>query len=322
MSAEAIQLMHLFLFMQFYVQEKKPNELEAKLRERFPDFSTPCFSVMGSTVETSPAVSGVEAGTPAVVLGAPHAPVAPVEGEMPATEAHLEVSGDQAKLSEGASPMTPKHEELTEEDAEAIRAAKRAKLESEEEKAEDLEKESIRKCLHHCQAALEYVARQQKSIQELQQQLLEIGAVAHHSESCQKYSLAEHFQRFAESLLQMQTQIADAYAAIRGAPAPAAPAPMPSFPPAPLTPTVAAPVAETPMTGYGTMPTAVAAAAMPAPPAPPMPARPRATVQLSLRMNDGTVQQRTASPTPYHVDHLRTNPGYAICGDGAYRRLL
>eukprot|EP00435_Cladocopium_sp_Y103_P010613 s97_g2.t1 len=276
-------------------------------------FST--LFVMGSTVETSPAV-GVEAGTPAVVLGA-----APVEGEMPAAEAHLnEVSGDQAKHSEGVSPMTPKNEELTEEDAEAIRAAKRAKLESEEEKAEDLEVQSIRKCMHHCQAALEYVARQQKSIQELQQQLLEIGAVAHHSESCQKYSLAvvnqaaehlrngvwqltgnkheskttvksmlqqlvtatnkgqaaltklsenmdtqnkqfqEQFQRFADSILQLQGQMADSYAAARGAPAPSVPAPaptpMPSFPPAPLNP-------ESP--GDGSAPTAMAAAAVPAP---------------------------------------------------------
>eukprot|EP00435_Cladocopium_sp_Y103_P063519 s1802_g25.t1 len=169
--------------MQFYVQERKLKELDAKLWVRF-SFSK--LVVMGSTVETSPAV-GVEAGTPAVVIGAP-----PLEGEMPAAEAHLnqaEVSGDQAKHSEGASPMTPKNDELDEEAAE--RAAKRAKLESEEEKIEmGADAKSVRSCLEHCQAALEHVARQQKSIQELQAQLLEIRAVAHHSESCQKYSLA------------------------------------------------------------------------------------------------------------------------------------
>eukprot|EP00435_Cladocopium_sp_Y103_P055491 s317_g18.t1 len=300
---------------------------------------------MGSSVETSPAVA-VEAGTPAVVLGA-----APVEGEMPAAEAHLnEVSGDQAKHSEGVSPMTPKNDELDEEAAE--RAAKRAKLELEEEKADTgTDSKSVRTCLEHCQAALEYVARQQKSIQELQAQLLEIGSLAHHSESCQKYSLAvvnkaaenlrngmwqltgnkhEEKTTLKNMMQQLVTASNKGHAAFTklaesiGAPAPSAPAPIPSFPPVALiTPTVAAPVAESPLTGYGSAPTAVAAGSVPAPPVPPpMPARPRATVQLSLRMNDGTVQQRAASPTPYQGDHLRSNPGYALCGDGVYRRLL
>eukprot|EP00435_Cladocopium_sp_Y103_P055101 s1775_g18.t1 len=310
-----------------------------------------------------------------------------VEGEIPAGEAHVnqpEVSGDQAKHFEGVSPMTPKIDEVTEEDAEAIRAAKRARLESEEEKAEDMhEGEAIRKCMHHCQAALEYVARQQKSIQELQAQILEIGAVAHHTESCQKYSLAvankaandlrngmwqltgskpeekttvktmlqmlvtsagksqsaltklaeaiqnqnqqskDQHQHFADVLLQIHGQIADQFSAMRGSAAPAAPASaaMPGFPPvapaAPITPNVGVPMAETPMTGY-----AVPAAPMPARPAPPVAPRPRATVTLSLHMNDGSIQTRTASPTPYRDERLRSNPNYVICGDGAFRRLL
>eukprot|EP00435_Cladocopium_sp_Y103_P064448 s1685_g26.t1 len=121
--------------------------------------------VMGSSVEATQAVAA-EAGTPAVAVGTPAVVLGtpPVEGTMPAEVNQPDTSGDQAKLSEGASPMTPKVDEVTEEEAEAIRAAKRAKLD-EGETEEDLdEKAAIRKCMHHCQAALEYTARQQKSI--------------------------------------------------------------------------------------------------------------------------------------------------------------
>eukprot|EP00435_Cladocopium_sp_Y103_P007832 s3375_g2.t1 len=139
---------------------------------------------MGSSVEATQAVAaeaGTPAvGTPAVVLGTPS-----VEGTMPAEVNQPDTSADHGKLSEGSSPMTPVDDEEL-----AARAAKRAKLD-EGETEEDLdEKAAIRKCMHHCQAALEYTARQQKSIQELQAQILEIGPLAHHSESCQKYSLA------------------------------------------------------------------------------------------------------------------------------------
>eukprot|EP00435_Cladocopium_sp_Y103_P062846 s1622_g24.t1 len=384
---EAVCFWNAVVCMQFYVQERKLNELEAIPLGAF--FSLD-FVVMGSSVEATQAVAteagtpAVAVGTPAVVLGTPS-----LEGTMPAEVHQPDASGDQPKPSEMASPMTPKVDEVTEEDAEAIRAAKRARLdEAETEEVLD-DRAAVLKCLHHVQAALEYTARQQKSIQELQAQIQEIGAVAYHGESAQKYSLAvvnaaannlrngvwqltgskseekttiktmlqmlvtsagksqsaltkiaeaiqnqtqqskEQHQHFTEVLLQIQGQIADSFSAMRGTAAPAAPtsAAMPVFPPAaPITPTVGATMAETPVAGYGTPMQATVPASMPAPPAPPMPPvnppQSRATVTLSLRQNDGSIQTRLASPTPYRDERLRGNPSYVYCDDRAYRRLL
>eukprot|EP00435_Cladocopium_sp_Y103_P030546 s3622_g7.t1 len=328
---------------------------------------------MGSTVEATPAV---EVCAPTVTGELPTEGVEQ-QPEMNAVEA-------AAKRSDGVSPMTPLNEEKkydSDEDAEAVRAAKRARLGDEEEKEElVVDAKSIRLAMEGIQRALDYVARQQVSIGELQRQILEIGSTANHSESCQRYSLVcvqkaaedlkdgvwqltgnkheekttlksmvqqlvtaanngnaavkklsenihaqstqfgEQFKQFADCMLQLQGQVADAFsAAQRGAPAPST---IPSFPPVvPVTPGV--PVAEGTMPIYGSMSAAVPAASVPAPPVPPpMTPRPRGTVNLSLRMSDGTVQNRAASPTPHHNDLLRTNPGYALCSDGAYRRLL
>eukprot|EP00435_Cladocopium_sp_Y103_P007655 s4376_g2.t1 len=323
---------------------------------------------MGSTAEATPAVE-VSVPTETGELATEGVEQQP---EMNAVEA-------AAKRSDGVSPMTPLEE--NEEDAEAVRAAKRAKLGDEEEKEElVVDAKSIRLAMEGIQRALDYVARQQVSIGELQRQILEIGSTANHSESCQKYSLCvvqkaaenlkngvwqltgnkheekttlksmmqqlvtasnkgneavkklsenihtqtvqfgEQFKQFADCMLQLQGQVADAFAAAqRGAPAPST---IPSFPPvapvAPVTPNVIVPEGTLPGCG------AVPAASVPAPPAvpPPMTPRPRGTVNLSLRMSDGSVQNRAASPTPHHNDLLRTNPGYALCSDGAYRRLL
>eukprot|EP00435_Cladocopium_sp_Y103_P073961 s101_g46.t1 len=349
---------------------------------------------MGSSVEGNAALT-TEAGAPAVAVGPPATVLgtASLEGTMPEGAMPAEVNqpdattGDQPKPSEIASPMTPKADEITEEDSEAIRAAKRARLDEADEVLDD--RAAVLKCLHHVQAAVEYTARQQKSIQELQAQIQEIGAVAYHGESAQKYSLAvvnaaannlrngvwqltgskseekttiktmmqmlvtsagktqsaltkiaeaiqnqiqqskEQHQHFAEVLLQIQGQIADSFSAMRGAAAPAAPtsAAMPVFPPtAPITPTVGATMAGTPVAGYGTPMQATVPASMPAPPAPPMPpvtpAPSRVPVTLSLRQNDGSIQTRLASPTPYRDESLRSNPNYVYCDDRAYRRLL
>eukprot|EP00435_Cladocopium_sp_Y103_P073174 s378_g42.t1 len=382
--------------MQFYVQERKLNKLEAISPFAFSSLD---LFVMGSSVEGNAALT-TEAGTPAVPVGAPATVLgtASLEGTMPEGTMPAEVNQPDAsaKPSEMASPMTPrspKVDEITEEDAEAIRAAKRARLdEADSEEVLD-DRAAVMKCLHHVQAALEYTARQQKSIQELQDQIKEIGAVAYHGESAQKYSLAvvnaaannlrngvwqltgskseekktiesmlqmlvtnsgksqsaltkiaeaiqsqnqqskEQHQHFTEVLLQIQGQIADSFSAMRGTAAPVAPtsaAMPPVFPPAaPITPTVGAvgaTMAGTPVAGYGTPMQATVPASMPALPAPPMPpvtpAPARAPVTLSLRQNDGSIQTRLASPTPYRDESLRSNPNYVYCDDRAYRRLL
>eukprot|EP00435_Cladocopium_sp_Y103_P021612 s2951_g5.t1 len=259
--------------------------------------------------------SSVEA-TPAVEVGAPT-----VTGEMPTkstvNQAELEAVEAAAKReTPGVSPMTPNEEKKDEsdEDASAVRAAKRARLGDEEEKEElVVNAKSIKVCLAACQRALEYVARQQVTIGELQRQMLEIGSTANHSESCQRYSLVciqkaaenlkngvwqltgnkheekttlksmvqqlvtcanngnaavktlsenihaqssqfgEQFKQFADCMLQLQGQVADAFAAAqRGAPAPSS---IPTFPPvapvAPMTPNVHVP--EGSMPGYGSM---------------------------------------------------------------------
>eukprot|EP00435_Cladocopium_sp_Y103_P021535 s2471_g5.t1 len=141
---------------------------------------------MGSNVET----------TPAVEVAAPT-----VTGELPTegVEHQPEIDAvDAAKHAEGVSPMTPKKDESDEDTAE--RAAKRSRLGDEEEKAElDVDAKSIPLCLEGCQRALDYVARQQLTITELQRQMIEIGSVANHSESCQRYSLVS-VQKAADDL--------------------------------------------------------------------------------------------------------------------------
>eukprot|EP00435_Cladocopium_sp_Y103_P069633 s38_g33.t1 len=122
---------------------------------------------MGSSVEATPAV---EVGVPAVT------------GEMPTestvNQAELEAVEAAAKRTEGVSPMTPNEEKKDEsdEDTAAVRAAKRARLEDEEEKEElEVDAKSMKLCLEGCQQALDYVARQQLTITELQRQMIEIG---------------------------------------------------------------------------------------------------------------------------------------------------
>eukprot|EP00435_Cladocopium_sp_Y103_P018186 s5392_g4.t1 len=339
--------------------------------------------------------SSVEA-TPAVEVAAPT-----VTGEMPTETTVNQLEAVEAAKHEGESPLTPKEKkeesDADEDTASAVRAAKRARLGEESEKEEmEVDAKAIKLCLEVCQRALDYVARQQLTISELQKQMIEIGSVTNHAESCQRYSMVavqqagehmknatwqltgnkheakttlkslvqqlvtcanngnnavkkltesitnqttqfgEQFSRFSECMLQLQGQVADAFAAAqRGAPAPST---IPTFPPvAPMTPSAP----EGHMGGHATLPASVGAPSVAAPsvaapsvaapammagapPAPPprtMPA-PRATVQLSLRMTDGTVQSRAASPTPHYDERLRSNPSYALCGDGAYRRLL
>eukprot|EP00435_Cladocopium_sp_Y103_P051938 s1116_g16.t1 len=107
-----------------------------------------------------------------------------------------------AKRSDGVSPMTPNEEKKddSDEDAEAVRAAKRARLGDEEEKEElVVDAKSIRLAMEGVQRALDYVARQQLTILELQRQMLEIGSTANHSDSCQRYSLV-CVQKAAENL--------------------------------------------------------------------------------------------------------------------------
>eukprot|EP00435_Cladocopium_sp_Y103_P007840 s4238_g2.t1 len=147
----------------------------------------------------------------------------------------------------------------------------------------------------------------------------------------QTTQFGEAFGRFQESLLLLQGQVADAFAAQK-----AAPLNLPQ-----MTPSTPGP-AEGLLPGYGAMAASVAAPAMmtgnmaganiqqprasPAPPPKVMAApQQRAPIHLSLRMTDGTVstvQSRTASPTPHFDERLKYNQSYALCGDGAYRRLL
>eukprot|EP00435_Cladocopium_sp_Y103_P020925 s1865_g5.t1 len=327
---------------------------------------------MGSSVDASPEVA------------APSVPT----GEMPAETTVTHASGAEleaveAAKKEGESPISPIEKGKEESDEETEPAAKKARVAEEEDY--EVDAKAIKLCLQGCQRALDYVARQQLTIAELQKQMIECGSVMNHAESCQRYSMVsiqqqgenvknatwqltgnkheakttikslvqqlvtctnnqhnsikklaesitnqttqfgESFGRFQECLLQLQGQVADAFAAQKAA----APS---NFPPmAPTTPSP--PKRKVP--GYGSMPASVAAPAMMAganiqqtgaPPAPPprvMAApQPRAPIQLSLKMTDGTVKSRTASPTPHYDDRLKYNQSCALCGDGAYRRLL
>eukprot|EP00435_Cladocopium_sp_Y103_P000246 s1102_g1.t1 len=142
---------------------------------------------MGSTAEATPAV---EVSVPTAT-----GELAPEGVEQ---QPELNAVEAAAKRSDGVSPMTPLEE--NEEDAEAARAAKRARLGDEEEKEElVVDAKSIRLAVEGIQRALDYVARQQVRIGELQRQILEIGSTANHSESCQKYSLRV-VQKAAENL--------------------------------------------------------------------------------------------------------------------------
>eukprot|EP00435_Cladocopium_sp_Y103_P014707 s2679_g3.t1 len=312
---------------------------------------------MGSSVEATPAV---EVAAP-TVTGA----------MLPETNVNqAELDAVEAAKHEGESPMTPKEKKEESDEDTGERAAKRSRLGEEEEKEEmEVDAKAIKLCLEGCQRALDYVARQQLAISELQKHMIEIGSVTNHAESCQRYSMVsiqqqgenvknatwqltgnkheaktaikslvqqlvtcanngntavkklaesitnqttqfgEAFSRVQERMLQLQGQVADAFAAAqRGAPAPSN---IPTFPPvAPMTPSAP----EGHLGGYGSLPASVAAPSVAAPsvaaPAmmvgghvppttappvpPPMTPRPRATVQLSLRMTDGTVQTRVA----------------------------
>eukprot|EP00435_Cladocopium_sp_Y103_P005077 s2315_g1.t1 len=290
----------------------------------------------------------------------------------------------ESAKKEGESPMSPVEKGKESGGEETEPAPKKARVEEEYE----VDAKAIKLCIEGCQRALDYVAREQLTITELQKQMIECGSVMNHADSCQRYAMAsmqrqgenvknatwqltgnkneakttikslvqqlltcansqnnalkklaesitnqttqfgESFGRFQESLLLLQGQVADAFAAQK-----AAPLNLPQ-----MTPTTPGP-AEGLLPGYGSMPASVAAPAMMtgnvaganvqqpgAPPAPPpktMAApQQRAPIHLSLRMTDGTVLSRTASPTPHFDERLKYNQSYALCGDGAYRRLL
>eukprot|EP00435_Cladocopium_sp_Y103_P076005 s103_g72.t1 len=365
---------------------------------------------MGSSVDASP-VMEVAAPLPLPV------PTGEVPGETPVSHASgPAMEAVESAKKEGESPMFPV-EKGKESGDESEPAPKKARVEEEYE----VDAKAIKLCLEGCQRALDYVARQQLTIAELQKQMIECGSVMNHADSCQRYALAsiqkqgedvrnaawqltgnkneakttikslvqqlltcaneqnkalkklaesvtnqttqfgESFGRFQESLLLLQGQVADAFAAQKAAPLnlpqmtpgrfqesllllqgqvadafaaqKAAPLNLPQMTPATPGP------AEGLLPGYGSMPASVAAPAMMtgnmaganiqqhgAPPAPPPKVmggpQQRAPIHLSLRMTDGTTQSRTASPTPHFDERLKYNQSYALCGDGAYRRLL
>eukprot|EP00435_Cladocopium_sp_Y103_P002819 s107_g1.t1 len=75
----------------------------------------------------------------------------------------------------------------------AVRAAKRARqdmtrAEIEEEGMTD--HEVTLKCLRLVQSSLEYTARQAAALKSCQEQLGDVGSLAYHAESCQRYALA------------------------------------------------------------------------------------------------------------------------------------
>eukprot|EP00435_Cladocopium_sp_Y103_P012810 s572_g3.t1 len=157
-----------------------------------------------------------------------------------------------------------------------------------------------------------------------------VGILTKMSEVMQKQAeqSQEQHKHFSEVLLQIQGQIADNFA--RGAAA-ATPntAAAPLFPPA-------APTFGATMTGVNPIGVGVGGYGAPAPmqatvpasfpaPAPPPPASPapaRTPVTIQLRQNDGTIQQRLASPTPYRDESLKNNTNYVFCDDRTYRRLV
>eukprot|EP00435_Cladocopium_sp_Y103_P013706 s4641_g3.t1 len=125
---------------------------------------------------------------------------------------------------------------------------------------------------------------------------------------------AERDKQFGDVLLALQGQVADAFARGSGTnPAPSG--------------TPATPIRGAPM-GMSASAMGAAAAAflgtsyVPPPPAP-APAVPvRNNIFLQVRQPDGHVVQRTASPTRYVDEALRSNPSYLWCDDQCFRRLL
>eukprot|EP00435_Cladocopium_sp_Y103_P029423 s3665_g7.t1 len=176
-------------------------------------------------------------------------------------------------------------------------------------------------------------SKEKVSCKSLLQQILTntgktVGILTKMSESLQKQAeqSQEQQKQFSEVLLQIPGQIADHFA--RGAAAvtpstPAAPVFPPSAPTFGATMTGVSPVG---VGGYGasapmqaTVPASFQAPALP-PPASPAPSRTPVTIQL--RQNDGAIQQRLASPTPYRDESLRNNANYVFCDDRTYRRLV
>eukprot|EP00435_Cladocopium_sp_Y103_P039507 s317_g10.t1 len=140
---------------------------------------------MGSSVDASPEVA------------APLQPPVPT-GEMPAETTVTHASGAEleaveAAKKEGESPISPIEKGKEESEEETEPAAKKAPVAEEEEY--EVDAKAIKLCLEGCQRALDYVARQQLTISELQKQMIEIGSVMNHAESCQRYSIVRYSSR-------------------------------------------------------------------------------------------------------------------------------
>eukprot|EP00435_Cladocopium_sp_Y103_P002373 s6437_g1.t1 len=175
-------------------------------------------------------------------------------------------------------------------------------------------------------------SEENKSCKSLIQQILTntetVGILTKMSESMQKQAeqSQEQHKHFSEVLLQIQGQIADNFARGAAVATPNTPA-APVFPPA--APTFGATmtgVSPVGVGGYGApapmQATVPASFPAPAPPPPASPAPTRTPVTIQLRQNDGTIQQRFASPTPYRDESLRNNANYVFCDDRTYRRLV
>eukprot|EP00435_Cladocopium_sp_Y103_P068104 s1948_g31.t1 len=154
-----------------------------------------------------------------------------------------------------------------------------------------------------------------------------VGLLSKLTENLNKHAeqSAEQSKHFHEVLLAIQGQMADHFARGAASATPITPATgaAPVFPPAaPAMPGYAASVTGGSPVGVGiggyggpqAMPATV--------PAPTAPAPLRSPITLQLRQNDGTIQQRQASPTPYRDESLRNNAGFVFCDDRTYRRLI
>eukprot|EP00435_Cladocopium_sp_Y103_P002594 s6948_g1.t1 len=289
------------------------------------------------------------------------------EGAVPAeTTADVEKTEPSASRPETEKDSEKKHgaDDTPEElDSEAVRAAKRARQDMTQAEVEEegmTDHEVTMKCLRLVQSSLEYTARQANALKAVQEQLGEVGSLAYHSESCQRYALgainqkngdfndkagrefgvqnAERDKQFSDVLLAIQGQIADGYArgtvpgtVTAGTPitpntgvasvgAASVGAASAFPPPAPVMPGCAASV-----TG-GFVGPVVGSYGAPAPPPPtsppPTPAPARIPITVQVRQPDGSVVPRQASPTRYLDDSLRSNAGYIWCDDHSYRRLI
>eukprot|EP00435_Cladocopium_sp_Y103_P006914 s5646_g2.t1 len=118
------------------------------------------------------------------------------DASRPTEVAEVEKTEPSASRPETEKDSEKKHgvEETPEEfDSEAVRAAKRARQEMTQAEIEEegmTDHEVTLKCLRLVQSSLEYTARQAAALKAVQEQLGDVGSLAYHAESCQRYALA------------------------------------------------------------------------------------------------------------------------------------